>query len=339
MNPEEEHHPQQPEGGESPQEQSPSSQYPREGAQPGVYDDLAHQPSSETDYQDPNGGHVDPNRAYVDPNRAYVDPVSPPPSESQAAGVYDDARSPQPTSQPAPARMPRSRAPRKVTKKKIVTRRTSGVSRKRGAPSRKTSYQRPTTTYGGGGMMNVFIGLVGVAMLVLVLMVLLPKDLSGIAGYPANRIDKSGPRNLLSEAQGVMVSQSEEVAISEADLNTYINHRIQGEQGGLMGSIVSFDGVYVDLLPNGAEVYVLRSFFGMPVTLTSRIRADSFRYQMRYEVAEFTIGKIRLGSRNIKPVTDMFGRIKGGLREEEYTLNQLGEIRFEDDQVILSSKI
>ncbi|MBP82594.1 MAG: hypothetical protein CMO61_01960 [Verrucomicrobiales bacterium] len=322
MNPEEEHHPQQPEAGESQQGHSPP---PHEDAQPGVYDDLAHQPPGSAQFHDPN--------------QAYVDPVSPAPPESHTAGVYDGAQAPQPVSQPASAGMPRRRAPRKVTKKKIVTRRTGGVSRRGGAPSRKTSYQRPTTTYGGGGMMNVFIGLVGAAMLVLVLMVLLPKDLSGIAGYPANRIDKSGPRNLLSEAQGVMVSQSEEVAISEADLNTYINHRIQGDQEGLMGSIVSFDGIYVDLLANGAEVYVLRSFFGMPVTLTSRIRADSFRYQMRYEVVEFTIGKIRMGSGNIKPVIDMFGRIKGGLQEEEYTLNQLGEIRFEDDQVILSSKI
>lgn len=325
MNPEEEHQPQQPEVGESQQEQSPTSQAPHKEAQPGVYDDLSNQPPASNQYHDPN--------------QAYVAPASPSPSESHAAGVYDVAEVPQPAGQPAPASVPRRRAPRKVTKKKIVTRRTSGVSRRGGAPSRKTSYQRPTTTYGGGGMMNVFIGLIGIVMLVLVVMVLLPKDLSGIAGFPASRLDDSVPRNLLSEAQGVMVSRSEEVAISESDLNAYLNHRIQGKQGGLMGAIVAFEGVYVDLLPNGAEVYVLRSFFGMPVTLTSRFRADSFRYQMRYEVVEFTIGKISMGSGNIKPVIDMFGRIKGGLREEEYTLNQLGEIRFEADRVILSSKI
>lgn len=322
MNPEEEHHPQQSEAGESQQGHSPT---PHEDAQPGVYDDLAHQPPDSAQYHDPN--------------QAYVDPVSPAPPESHAAGVYDGAQAPQPVSQPASAGIPRRRAPRKVTKKKIVTRRTGGVSRRGGAPSRKTPHQRPSTTYGGGGVMNVFIGLIGIAMLVLVIMVLLPKDLSGIAGYPANLLDNSEPRNLLSEAQGVMVSQSEEVVISESDLNTYINHRIQGQQGGLMGAIVAFDGVYVDLLPNGGEVYVLRNFFGIPVTLTSRFRAESFRYQMRYEVVEFTIGKISMGSGNIKPVIDLFGRIKGALQEEEYTLNQLGEIRFEANQMILSSKI
>ena len=66
-----------------------------------------------------------------------------------------------------------------------------------------------------------------------------------------------------------------------------------------------------------------------------RFKADSFKYQMRYEPIEWTIGKISFGSRNIKPVIDMFGRIKDATQEEYYTLQQLGEIRFERDQVTL----
>ncbi len=359
MNPEEELPPQQPQEGEVPAEQPPAyqePQYPHEDAQPGVYDDVTHQPpaGAQPEYADPNQAYVDPNQqayvdpnqqayvdpnqqAYVDPNQqVYQDPGAPPAPGAHGAGVYDEAP-PQPAQQqPAPGQIQRS-APRRVTKKKVVTRRPGGARPRPGAAARKTPYKRPAPTYGGGGMMNVFIGLIGVAMLVLVVMVILPKDMSGIAGYPINPMNKTEPRNLLSEAQKVMVSSSDEAVISEADLNAYLNHRIQGEQGGLMGSMVSFKGVYVDLMPNGAEIYVLREFFGMPVTLTSRFKADSFKYQMRYEPVEWTIGKISFGSRNIKPVIDMFGRIKDATQEEFYTLQQLGEIRFERDQVTLVS--
>jgi len=328
MNPEEELPPQQPQEGEVPAEQPLAyrePQYPHEDAQPGIYDDVTHQAPAEAQPQYP-----DPNQAYVDSNQqAYEDASAPPAPGAYGARVYDEA-----PPQPAPGQI-QSSAPKRVTKKKVVTRRPGGVRPRTGAPSRKTTYKKKSApSYGGGGMMNVFIGLIGVAMIV---MVLLPKDMSGIAGYPVNPMDKVEPRNLLSEAQSVMVSSANEAVISEADLNAYINHRIQGEQGGLMGSMVSFKGIYVDLMPNGAEVYVLREFLGMPVTLTSRFAAESFKYQMRYEPVEWTIGKISFGSRNIKPVLDMFGRIKDAAQEEFYTLQQLGEVRFERDQVTLVS--
>ena len=333
MNPEDELPPQQPHEGEVSPEQPPAyeePQTPHEDAQPGVYDDVAHQlpVGSQPEYADPNQAFVDPN------HEAHPDTSAPPASGAYAPGVYEEAPSQPAQQQLAPGQIKRS-APRRVIRKKVVTRRPGGARPRPGAAARKTPYKRPAPTYDGGGMMNVFIGLIGVAMLVLVVMVILPKDMSGIAGYPINPVNKKEPRNLLSDAQKVMVSSTEEAVISEADLNAYLNHRIKGEQGGLMGSMVSFKGVYVDLMPNGAEVYVLREFFGMPVTLTSRFKADSFKYQMRYVPVEWTIGKISFGSRNIKPVIDMFGRIKDATQEEYYTLQQLGEIRFERDQVTL----
>ena len=332
MNPEDELPPQQPQEGEVSPEQPPAyeePQYPHEDAQPGVYDDVTHQlpDGAQPEYAEPNQACVDPNHG------AYPSAGAPPTSGAYAPGVYEEAPS-QPAQQLAPGQIQRS-APRRVIKKKVVTRRPAGARPRPGAAARKTPYKRPAPTYDGGGMMNVFIGLIGVAMLVLVVMVILPKDMSEIAGYPINPVNEKEPRNLLSDAQKVMVNSSEEAVISEADLNAYLNHRIQGEQGGLMGSMVSFKGVYVDLMPNGAEVYVLREFFGMPVTLSSRFKADSFKYQMRYVPVEWTIGKISFGSRNIKPVIDMFGRIKEATQEEYYTLQQLGEIRFERDQVTL----
>ena len=333
MNPEDELPPQQPQEGEVSPEQPPAygePQYPHEDAQPGVYDDVTHQlpVGSQPEY-------ADSNQAYVDPSQeAYPDTGAPPASGAYAPGVYEEAPTQPARRQLAPGQIKRS-APRRVIRKKVVTRRPGGARPRSGAAARKTPYKRPAPTYDGGGMMNVFIGLIGVAMLVLVVMVILPKDMSGIGGYPINPVNKKEPRNLLSDAQKVMVSSTEEAVISEADLNAYLNHRIKGEQGGLMGSMVSFKGVYVDLMPNGAEVYVLREFFGMPVTLTSRFKADSFKYQMRYVPVEWTIGKISFGSRNIKPVIDMFGRIKDATQEEYYTLQQLGEIRFERDQVTL----
>tara|TARA_R110000850_G_scaffold175640_4_gene301403 strand:- start:1707 stop:2273 length:567 start_codon:yes stop_codon:yes gene_type:complete len=188
-------------------------------------------------------------------------------------------------------------------------------------------------------MMNVFLFLVGIGMLVLVVMVILPKDLSAIQGYPIDPMKNGAPRNLLDEVQNVMISRNSEVAFTETEINQYLNQRMQGEQSGAMGALVAFKGVYADLFEGGFELIVERELFGLPITVTRRFRAEEFRHQMRYVPSGFTVGRISLGSRSIKPVVDMFGRMQSTCQEEIFTIKQMARVRYEDNRVVFDASI
>lgn len=189
--------------------------------------------------------------------------------------------------------------------------------------------------------MGVFLFLIALAMLAVVGVVLLPKDISSVKGYPVNPLTSEGgePRNLLDEAQKVMISRDKDLVLSEEEVNRYLNHRLQGQQGGLMSSLVKFRGVYVDFSPERAEIIVERSIFGKPITLTSQIRTEKFQRQTLYRPAGWSIGKLEFTSRNIKPIIDMFFRMRLAFDEEYSTLRQMADVRFEENQVVLDATL
>lgn len=303
------------------------------------YDPTSYDPAQalvdpEMHYTEPNPAAADPGQAYTDPGQAYTDspPESapPPPEISQGAGVYDEA--PAPAESPAPP----APAPRRPARKKVPRRRPAASGARTGSRYRKPKPQ----TYGGGvSVMTVFLTLVAIGMLVLVTMVVLPKDLSMVKGYPVNPITDGEQRNLLGEAQRVMIDRSSEMAISEEEVNQYLNHRLQGAQEGTLSAFVEFRGVYVDFSPDNAEIYVERAIFGLPVTMSSKIRIERFRKQVLYRSAGWSLGRIEFNSRNIKPVIDMFLRLRGSMQEEFNVMKTMADIRFEEDRLVLDSRI
>ena len=299
-----------------------------EVTQPGVDPNLA--------YVDPNQAYVDPNQAYVDPNQAYVDPnagaSAPPPAVTPNAGVYDEPAAVEPA--PVPVA--------KVPKKKIVKR--AVAKRRPAAPGTRSTYKRPTPSYSGGGgfsVMTVFLLLVAIGMIALIGMVMLPREnMESIAGYPIDPMAEKGtPRNLLKESQAVMISRSSTVSFSEEEVNKYLNDRLQGEQSGLMATVVKFKGVYVDFTPGLAEIVVEREIFGKPLTTSCKMRAEPFKSQIVYRPAGWTIGRIDLGSRNIKPIIGMFKRLRDTMNEEFSTMKQMVNVTFEQDRVILDPSV
>lgn len=187
--------------------------------------------------------------------------------------------------------------------------------------------------------MTVFLTLVALAMLGIVAMVMMPKDLSAVKGYPVNPLSNETPANLLDQAQRVMIDREKAITFSEEDVNAYLNHRLQGEQGGAISALVKFKGVYVDFTPEHAEVIIEREIFGMPVTMSSKIRAEKFRRQVLYKSAGWSLGKIEFNSRNIKPVIEMFMRLRKTCMEEFTTMKQMADVRFEQDALVLDSSI
>jgi len=171
-------------------------------------------------------------------------------------------------------------------------------------------------------------------------MIMMPKKLDFIKGYPSGgaALVKPKPRNLLDEAQKFMLKRGgKDLVFSEAEINNYLNQRLQGTQTGLMASLIQFKGCYIDFSPGIAEVYVERSIFGFPLTMSARVRIQRIRQNMQWRAAGGTIGKFSLNSRQLKPVLEVFVRMLENCKDERDVLNQLVDVRFEKDQVVLDS--
>jgi len=189
--------------------------------------------------------------------------------------------------------------------------------------------------------MSVFMVIAALGLIALIVMILRPADLSSIQGYPQDTLEAAtvSPRNLLDEAQRAMVDRSAELIVTEEELNRYFNHRLAASQEGLVASFVRFRGLYVDFSPGFADVFIEREFFGLPITKSVRIRSESVRRQTQYRVVSWSIGQLNLGTRNVKPVMDLFTRIRGVCSEEWLTLQQMPEVRFEENRVVIDPRL
>lgn len=281
-------------------------------------------------------GYPDPNQAYYDEEgrifyydengQPYYAPEQAP--EATEYGVYDETP-------PAPAAPPQKSAP---SKKKVGHR----------APQRKPSTSGPAgrrtptkpVVYGGGiSPMTVLLTLIALGMLAVVIMVAMPKDLSTVGGYAVGITDGAKPRNLLVDAQKIMIDRNADLTFSEEEVNRYLNHRLSGSQTGMMAAIVKFRGVYVDFSPAKAEVIIEREIFGRPITMSVDLATEQFRRQMVYKPSAWHIGKISLGARTIGPVVELFVRLRGSLLDEYHVIQQMSDVRFEDNKVVLDARI
>ena len=297
-------------------------------------------------YVDPNQAYYDPGQAYADPGQTYADPGQTYADPGQAyvesgqeyygggqeteasGGVYDEGVA------PAPVRP--SSASSRSQKKKVGRRvpKASPLVRKRGSAGSK--YRRPVQSGGGISLMSVLVTLLALAMLAGVVMMILPADISKIAGYPASPIPVPKPRNILDEAQTTMMERKELLTLSEEAVNQYLSSRLQGTQKGALAALVKFKGVYVDFSPGVAEIFVEREIFGKTLTMSSRVTAERGRKGMRYQPVGWTLGRVDLGKRSVKPVVQLFLRLRSTCLEEFQALEQMSEVIFEENTVVLN---
>lgn len=186
-------------------------------------------------------------------------------------------------------------------------------------------------------MMTAFVCLAIVGMLALLAMLMMPKDMNHISGYPAKEDTGGVPRNILDEAQRLMINRGREMAISETEINTYLNQRLMGEQGGMIASLVDFKGVYVDIAPQSAEIFIEREVFGFPLTMSSKISAENHRGSVVYRSTGWSLGKLETKSLIMKPVVDLFKRLRTVCADEYQVMQQMHNVRFEDDKLILDA--
>jgi hypothetical protein len=287
---------------------------------PGVYDEA------------PAGIYDEaPANATADPHaHPYGTPAAPAP-EPAAAPLPPPAPFAPAVTPAAPALVGAGAAPRRPA-----------AGRRPATPRTRTGYRPPRRSYGGGfSPMSVFMVIAALGLVALIAMILRPADLSGIQGYPQDTIDATAaaPRNLLGDAQQAMIDRSVEMIVTEEELNQYLNRRLEASQGGVASSFVTFRGIYVDLSPGKAEIFIEREIFGFPITKGVSVRTESARRQTLYRPASWTIGQLDLGTRNVKPVMDLFTRIRGACSEEWLVLQQMPEVRFEENRVVIDPRL
>lgn len=294
--------------------------------------------------------HPDPQQEYPQqayPEQAVPQQQAPPPANHPAPGVYDELSSPPPgeaqaESAPLPAPPPPvSQVPPAGNvsadpQAGAPPRRPAGQARVRagrGVPVRPRTRPARASVDVGGVFMTLLLGVVALAMLGVVAMVVLPKDLSAVQGYPVDPLATEAPKNLLPDLQAILFEPGQEVSFTEQEVNDFLNYRIQGNQGGPFASFLKFQGAYVDFTPGQMEVHVERSLFGFPVTMSTRVRAEPFRGQTRWTASGGSIGKFDMQGKQFHPVVKAYQNLMQAAKDEVQAVRQMAMVRFDADSV------
>ncbi len=361
----------QPVAPSAPVEQVPTEPAPAAG----VYDEVAPAPPAPAApaEQAPVAPHqpaAEQAPPQADYSGVYDESLQPPPPAPEpeqpaaSAGVYEESVPAPPPVDPNAGAAPAAAAGAAAAGPTMRTRgsrrgpNSISTSTRRGAPRRKVNTpadsKKGSRRPGYGGRPNkynapapkesvsifsVLMGVVAIGLVVLVGMFLAPKNLSFIQGYPAaNAMSGNGgkPRNLLAEGQAVMnKAGAGTLTYSEEEVNRYLNQRLNGQQGGILGALVKFKGVYVDLDQDMAEFYIERSMLGLPLTMSSRVKVQRFRGEVMWKAAGGTIGKFNMNSRQLQPIVRAFTGALVNLEDEIDLLNHMADVKFEKDKIKL----
>jgi len=184
--------------------------------------------------------------------------------------------------------------------------------------------------------MTVLLLILAIGLSVMMGMVLKPNNLKKINGYPAELIT-SESRNLLAEVQAALNPKltDQKLTFTEAEVNQYLNQRVKGRQGGILSAFVKFEGVYVDFEPDVAEVFIVRSVFGQPFTVSSRIIQRKADYKTLWKTAGGSIGSFTMQTKQLKPILEAFQKLGTICKDELDAIDAMGSITFGDDLLVL----
>lgn len=186
--------------------------------------------------------------------------------------------------------------------------------------------------------MTVFLMIVAIGLAIAMGMILMPKDLDQIKGYPTELITTEESSNLLKEMQVALDPKNTDakVTLTEEQVNRYLNQRVAGDQGGPLGALVKYRGLYADLEPGFVELYLVRSVAGLPFTVSCRLTQQKSGYATVWRAGGGSIGRIRMGSKQFKPIIDAFLRLRVVCGDEMDAIKAMREVQFGDDQIVFA---
>lgn len=203
----------------------------------------------------------------------------------------------------------------------------------------RAGYRPPPKSSPGISIFTVFLFLFALGIAAVMTMIVLPKDFSSIKGYPIDEEDKNPARNLLRESLDTLVAHEGVLVISEEDMNRYLQRRVIGKQGGVLGNFMRFEGVFVDFKKGYAEPYVERSVFGYPFTVSCRVKMDKFNGRIDWQLGKGgSIGSLDIPSKQLQPIIKIFQRLALVCQDELEIINKMGDIQFEEDKMILNPR-
>ncbi len=232
---------------------------------------------------------------------------------------------------------------RRVVKKKATPRRRPP---KQQAPAAaETTHARPTPRSAsepskrGPSLGNIAFLIVGLALLTVAVFLFLPKNLDQIKGYPFDPEQAPKPPvNLLRNAQDQLLERGGTFTVSEAELNTYLNQRLQRVQRGPLTAISDIRGVYLDLRPRQATAFVERRILGIPIVISSTwdyyLSKDSYVFECRSSSA----GQMTFPGAMFRPIMMPFLRFAAACeREYEFLQNEaVQKVALEEDQLVIT---
>ncbi len=209
---------------------------------------------------------------------------------------------------------------------------------KQGAMS---GYRPAASETPGLGIGALFLFLFAVGLLGVVAVCFMPPDLSGISGYPVG--DKpAAPGNLLRKlddaiSAGYIDKKESTLSFSEEDINAYINQRLKKLQTGPFAASLQMHGLFCDLQPDTANIYVIRSIFGKPLVIYTSWAFEGDPEDQKFTCLESGIGAIKMKGPSLQPVTAPFFRLRDTCLRERGALQDriIDRLRIEDGKLVV----
>ncbi len=171
-------------------------------------------------------------------------------------------------------------------------------------------------------------------------MTLTPRNLAHIAGYPADRMSNKEPRNILTDAQNILIDMKDDISFTEKEVNDYLNYRFLSKQKGAIGSLMAIRGIYADLRKDEVEIFLERSIplFGRnTVSTVIRSEYNPRRREYYWVFKGSSAGTISLPM-NLQPVQNLFSRFYKIGKTEMEVLDRMVNVKFENDKLVLQTR-
>ena len=207
----------------------------------------------------------------------------------------------------------------------------------------------------GGGCLGKLAVLVillgGLGIGTAVFFIAQPQDLTDIGGNsPAVR---AVPVRDLKVVLQNSLDRGYQVTLTETEINQWIGRNLKTKQGGLLGSQVSLDRVWVRLDDGVAEIVTVRSFMGRPFTISMFLKIEQFQGARSVQTAAHLHGgpyhpQIPLPKRGgrfgrlVVPqgflilVLPAFEKLSKAFHEEiDLGINRMARVRIEKNRLVL----
>ncbi len=190
----------------------------------------------------------------------------------------------------------------------------------------------------GFGIGGVIMLLITLALIGFVVFIFLPRDLSHVDGYPFNSAKAPDPpKNLLRIAEDKMLKAEGSLTFTEAEVNTYLNQRLNSKQKGAFGAFVKMSGIYLDLRKNQATMYVERRIFGLPFTVDSTW--DYYLSDGKYvrECKASSVGRFTFTGAMFRPIMAPFTRVAQACERERNVLqdDDVRRVKLDDGELVI----